>query len=107
MFLGLTTLLPTMLVRVFTFAGLVASLSTSVRPTSQHLSTDQSAKAIAAPARLILESLLATKTILLGQEWTLWAILIIHMAVVSHRGMATCRWTSTRKRTRWWTGTTW
>lgn len=105
--LGLTTFLLAVLMRIFTLARFVTGVTAGVRTTSQRLSTDESAEAITAPTGLILERLLTAQTFLLGQERTLWAVLIIHVAVVSHRRVAAGCWATTGESTGRWTGTTW
>lgn len=97
----LSTLLLTMLLSIFAFAWLVTGLSALMGTTLEGLATDQTAESITSPARLIFERLLPTLTLLLRQERTLWAILLVHMAIVRNGRMTTCCWTATRKRARW------
>ncbi|OAG35756.1 hypothetical protein AYO21_10073 [Fonsecaea monophora] len=105
--LRLATLLLALLMGIFTFAWLVAGLSAGVGAALERLSADQPAQYIGPPARLVFQSLLAAETLLFGEKWTLGAFLLIQVAIVHNRRVATIFHPVTREITRRWTSAAW
>lgn len=88
-FLRLAALLLTMLLGILTLACLMARLAARMRTALECFTTDQTAKDIGPPARLILQRLLPAKAIPLGQEWTLGALFFFKVTIVRHLGVST------------------
>ena len=106
-FLWLPTHLLTMHESIFTISRSMTKLLATVRTAFQLLATNQTAKHVRSPARLVFQSLLAAQASLLCQKRTLRTRFIIQMASMRNLRMTTRLWPVTGKGAWWWSCAAW
>ena len=87
-FLGFSTNLLALPGGILALSRLMTSLPTLMKAASEGLPTDLAASRLLHEALLVLDGLLAADAAFLAQEWTLWARLIIPVAIVWHTRMS-------------------
>lgn len=106
-FLWLAAFLLAVYQGIFAFSWSMAGLSTCVTTTFETLATDQTTKNICTPARLVLESLLAAKARLFGQERAFGALFFTCVAIVCHLRMTASLLSMTGEIAIWWPSAAW